>query len=243
MSRQIVMLIMAMTVTLAISLATAHADHAWDMPDRATVRIPDGITGPGCGDECFMPRVATISVGGTVTWWNTDLAFAHTVASGVLADGGPDGVFYSGLLSPFGSFSHTFGEAGEYPYFCMVHPWMNGLVMVHGATQPTAHHMPVTADNITEHETTIEFINLVRAILMETPTGDRFMAWVTISGSILNELLYLIFPEARSWPECLYNMTHGVVPAHGDRFSRHSIHPCKSVAGVRCHSYLASCRA
>jgi predicted secreted protein with PEFG-CTERM motif len=29
-----------------------------------------------------------------------------------------------------GSFSHTFDTAGTYDYFCMVHPWMEGTVIV-----------------------------------------------------------------------------------------------------------------
>jgi hypothetical protein len=28
------------------------------------------------------------------------------------------------------TFSHTFEESGKYPYFCMVHPWMEGVVFV-----------------------------------------------------------------------------------------------------------------
>ena len=28
------------------------------------------------------------------------------------------------------TFSHTFAEAGTFDYFCMVHPWMSGSVMV-----------------------------------------------------------------------------------------------------------------
>jgi len=30
------------------------------------------------------------------------------------------------------SFSHTFDAPGTYPYFCMVHPWMEGTVIVQG---------------------------------------------------------------------------------------------------------------
>ena len=101
----------------------------------ANVLIPEGVTSPGCEEtnECFAPSMVTTSVGGTVTWRNTDLTFAHTVTSGVLTDGGPDGGFASGILIPFESFSYTFEEAGEYPYFCMVHPWMEGMVIVQEA--------------------------------------------------------------------------------------------------------------
>ena len=102
----------------------------------ATVIIPENGASPGCEktNECFVPSTVTIDVGGTVTWRNTDLTFGHTVASGVLIDGGPDGKFSSGVIQPFFSFSYTFEEAGEYPYFCLVHPWMEGLVIVQEVT-------------------------------------------------------------------------------------------------------------
>ncbi|HEU04076.1 MAG TPA: PEFG-CTERM sorting domain-containing protein [Nitrosopumilus sp.] len=86
--------------------------------------------GPNCQDtdECFIPATVTIDVGGEVTWSNDDTA-AHTVTSGSAADG-PDGNFDSSLFMVGTTFSWTFAEAGEYPYFCMVHPWMVGTVIV-----------------------------------------------------------------------------------------------------------------
>jgi predicted secreted protein with PEFG-CTERM motif len=104
--------------------------------DTAIVHNPVGSSVPGCEETdegCFIPSTVTIDVGGEVTWVNDDAA-AHTVTSGILADGGPDGVFDSSLLSPATSFSHKFEEIGEYPYFCLVHPWMEGLVIVQEAT-------------------------------------------------------------------------------------------------------------
>ena len=90
-----------------------------------------GSSVPGCEetDECFIPSVVTVDVGGEVAWINEDVA-AHTITSGILADGGPDGVFDSGLFVSETTFAHTFDSAGVYPYFCMVHPWMSGLVIV-----------------------------------------------------------------------------------------------------------------
>ncbi|MBI1658810.1 MAG: hypothetical protein IS632_08600, partial [Thaumarchaeota archaeon] len=113
-----------------VTSPAAFADHA-----TATVHNPLGSSVPGCEETdegCFIPSTVTIDVGGEVTWVNDDGA-AHTVTSGVLTDGGPDGVFDSGLFMPATSFSHKFEEAGEYPYFCLVHPWMNGLVIVQEA--------------------------------------------------------------------------------------------------------------
>ncbi len=97
----------------------------------ATVSNTDGSSVPGCevANECFVPHMVTIGAGETVTWTNDD-GVAHTVTSGVLADGGPDGMFDSGSFAPGTEFSYTFERAGEYPYYCLVHPWMAGMVVV-----------------------------------------------------------------------------------------------------------------
>ncbi len=95
-----------------------------------TVSAPLESALPGCEetDECFIPSTITVGVGDTVTWSNDDVA-AHTVTSGSAADG-PDGVFDSSLFMAGAEFSWTFDAEGEYPYFCMVHPWMDGTVIV-----------------------------------------------------------------------------------------------------------------
>ncbi len=97
---------------------------------EAVVNIPTGSSAPGCEEtmECFIPSLATVTVGGTVTWFNGDTA-AHTVTSGTVTDGS-DGIFDSSLFLADASFSHTFKEEGVYDYFCIVHPWMTGTVEV-----------------------------------------------------------------------------------------------------------------
>jgi len=108
--------------------------------DSVVVSIPEGSGVPGCEEtnECYIPATVTIGVGGTVTWSNDDTA-AHTVTSGVspnFGGSGPDGIFDSSLFMAGTTFSHTFDEAGEFIYFCMVHPWMQGVVIVQGASEP-----------------------------------------------------------------------------------------------------------
>ncbi len=113
-----------------ISIPSAYADHA-----TATVSLPVGSSVPGCEEtnECYIPYEVTIDVGGEITWTNDDTA-AHTVTSGTPADG-PDGLFDSSLFMAGSSFSVKFDdfEPGEYQYFCMVHPWMEGIVVVQEA--------------------------------------------------------------------------------------------------------------
>lgn len=103
----------------------AYADHP-----TATVSVPAGTSVPGCEEtnECYIPADVTVDVGGDVTWTNDDTA-AHTVTSGT-AEEGPDGNFDSSLFMAGAEFSVTFEEEGEFPYFCMVHPWMVGTVTV-----------------------------------------------------------------------------------------------------------------
>jgi len=108
---------------------SAFAEHG-EGGMAATVTNAPGSSTPGCEetDSCFIPSTVVITVGGTVTWDNTDNA-AHTSSSGTAADG-PDGVFDSSLIMAGGSYSHTFDTAGTFDYFCMVHPWMQGTVIV-----------------------------------------------------------------------------------------------------------------
>ena len=70
----------------------------------------------------------SVDVRKKVTWKNLD-SFSHTVTSGTPEDG-PDGVFDSGLLPNYNYFSHTFYEAGIYDYYCTIHPWMQGMIVV-----------------------------------------------------------------------------------------------------------------
>ena len=100
------------------------------MPFTGTISIPSGASTPGCDatKECFIPSEVTIKVGATVTWSNDDSA-AHTVTSGTPTDG-PDSTFDSSLFMAGTTFTHTFDKAGEYNYFCMVHPWMTGKIQV-----------------------------------------------------------------------------------------------------------------
>jgi len=94
------------------------------------VVIPNEASEPSCAESgsCFSPSEVTISIGDSVTWHNDSTA-AHTVTSGNPEDG-PDGVFDSGLFMNGETFSHTFTESGEYQYFCQIHPWMTGTVIV-----------------------------------------------------------------------------------------------------------------
>ena len=104
---------------------SAFADHS-----KVDINMAVGSSVPGCEEMnmCYMPYNAALDPGGEATWHNIDTA-AHTVSSGTAAEG-LDGIFDSSLVAPEGMFSYKFEEAGTYDYFCMVHPWMTGIVTV-----------------------------------------------------------------------------------------------------------------
>jgi plastocyanin len=77
--------------------------------------------------DAFSPNPIQVSVGTTVTWTNDD-AQPHTVNSGENAM--QSGLFDSPIMPTQATFEYTFTEAGEVPYFCILHPNMVGTVSV-----------------------------------------------------------------------------------------------------------------
>ena len=88
----------------------------------------------GCEDAggCYIPMEATVDVGEKVIFSNTD-SNPHTFTSGSASAATLD-VFNSDLIKAGGSWTLDKElEEGEYPYFCMIHPWMQGLIIVQEA--------------------------------------------------------------------------------------------------------------
>lgn len=70
----------------------------------------------------FDPKEITIAAGTKITWTNHDET-PHTVTSS-------DKSFASKGLDTDDKFEHTFSSAGDFSYFCTVHPFMTGVVHV-----------------------------------------------------------------------------------------------------------------
>lgn len=73
-------------------------------------------------DDAYSPTQLTISAGQTVTFINQD-DDAHTVTS-------TKGWFDSKGLDSSGVWRHTFTKPGTYTYFCELHPFMKGTIVV-----------------------------------------------------------------------------------------------------------------
>ena len=109
----------------------AFADHT-----EVTIEAAAGSGAPGCeetAEGCYIPGTATVDVGGVVIFSNPDSA-AHTFTSGDPTM--PETVqvlFDSSLVMAGSTYEWSPTEAGDVPYFCMVHPWMQGVIIVQEA--------------------------------------------------------------------------------------------------------------
>jgi plastocyanin len=102
----------ASLVAAGLMMATVSAmSHA--APASAAVEI---------GNFTFKSPTLTVKPGTTVTWTNGD-DIPHTVVS-------KDGVFRSKVLDTGDRFSFTFAKAGQFGYFCSLHPHMTGMIIV-----------------------------------------------------------------------------------------------------------------
>jgi len=80
-------------------------------------------------DQSYDPNPVQVKSGHTVTWTNNDFQI-HTVTSGTdSSDPNMGKEFDSSMLSQNQMFSHKFDTAGEFPYFCQLHPTMVGKVV------------------------------------------------------------------------------------------------------------------
>jgi plastocyanin len=111
-----------------------RANRAWRQVMRAAtparVAHPAGDPTDTISDFKFSPSSLTVHVGDTVTWNNVGPT-PHTATAN-------DGSFDTGTLSKGGSASHTFSQPGTFAYFCKLHPFMHGTIVVLAATSSSS---------------------------------------------------------------------------------------------------------
>src|SRR5215208_3401878 len=113
---------------LAVGLISLSIDSIAIFAQTGTsVSIVPGSSAPN-NPKFYDPTPVNVAVGTTVTWTNND-ATLHTAVSGT-PDSGPSGEFDSSYLAKGKTFSHTFDTAGTFDYYCTLHPFMIGQVVV-----------------------------------------------------------------------------------------------------------------
>jgi plastocyanin len=113
---------LTITENMTITANYVEAEH--------TITIPSGAFDPE--NPPYLPEVLTVERGDTVVVFNEDTA-PHSVTSGT----GPEdptaaNLFETGLMFE-GQYAHVETEdldAGDYDYYCFVHPFMQGVLTV-----------------------------------------------------------------------------------------------------------------
>jgi len=80
----------------------------------------------------YDPSPVNVKTGTTIAWINNDPTI-HTVTErkGNNNNNYTSAIeFDSGMLAPNAIFKHTFNTAGTFDYYCLVHPFMTGKVIV-----------------------------------------------------------------------------------------------------------------
>ena len=90
--------------------------------------ISPGSSSPS-NTKFFEPPTTTVKAGTTVTWKNADSTL-HTVTSGSAEGGEPGKDFDSSYMTGGKTFQWTFSTPGTFDYFCTLHPYMKGQVVV-----------------------------------------------------------------------------------------------------------------
>jgi plastocyanin len=115
--------------------AARPADSARPRPEQSIRNEPraHAAADPGVtiSDFQFSASTVTVHAGQTITWTN-DGPSSHTATA-------RNGSFDTGILKKGASASHTFTQPGTFTYFCRIHPFMHGTVIVQPAiTAPAA---------------------------------------------------------------------------------------------------------
>jgi plastocyanin len=115
---------------LAIGLISLSIDSTAIFAQTSfSISIVSGSSAPN-NPKFYDPSPANVAVGTTVTWTNND-ATLHTVYSGTPDDSANGGkLFQSTYMAKGQTFEHKFDTAGTFDYYCTLHPFMIGKIVV-----------------------------------------------------------------------------------------------------------------
>ncbi len=135
------------------------------------VKIPTGAAHEGAPyfwqsvKDGSTSGVVEILIGDTIVWKNADTTF-HTVTSGT-EETGLDGIFDSKEFGPVGEFAYKFSEIGHYPYYCTLHPWMVGTIIVTSGYSIIPNVGKQAGDGITYFNVEYDFNRLLSTVTID----------------------------------------------------------------------------
>lgn len=131
----------SVVISTVIGFAIIASTINFVSAEEYIVSIPFGAYNPELNtptEVWFDPPIISVQVGDQVIWENDDKEM-HVITSGKGSGrfgwmsknfGTPDGYFASERFEPGDSWSFVFDKAGAFEYYCSIHPWMEGVILV-----------------------------------------------------------------------------------------------------------------
>ena len=108
-------------------IVLVHAQLVY-MDEVVEVKISKGSSNIN-NTQFYAPPEVQVAAGSSIKWTNDDNVI-HTVTQGKPSEGGNSTGFNSGPIQPGSTFVHFFDESGTVDYYCTIHPYMIGKVVV-----------------------------------------------------------------------------------------------------------------
>jgi len=186
----------AIVAGIGATTPAAFADpHAIDTADNDLNTPAGDATCLQTEIGCYTPNTLEVKVGHVITMTNTDGTNAHTFTAGTV-DGfaatpsEDDGAFDSGLLMAGDSYDYNADTVGEFPYYCTLHVWMQGVLIVQEAAAEEGMQMEETLEEEIMMEETMEEEVMEEVELMVTITesamGDGTHVYLEFSEIHVN---------------------------------------------------------
>ena len=164
-----------------------------------TINIPTGAASPeapyfwASEKDGNTDGVIIVEKFDIVQWGNADTAL-HTVTSGIPPNA--TGIFDSGLFAGGEYFSYQFNEVGDYPYFCLIHPWMDGVVHVVGSSTSGVQTIIGVGSDAGDGQTTFRLDYILDRNLASITVDEATKSLIlTLSGNSLGDELTIMLPE------------------------------------------------
>lgn len=108
-------------------IVLVHAQLVY-MDEVVEVKISKGSSNIN-NTQFYAPPEVQVAAGSSIKWTNDDNVI-HTVTQGKPSEGGNSTGLNSGPIQPGSTFVHFFDESGTVDYYCTIHPYMIGKVVV-----------------------------------------------------------------------------------------------------------------
>jgi len=177
------------SIFVLFAIATGMASMAPDaFADHHEITITP-ISGSGLDSSCekteegcFSPNTVTVYVGSVIIFSNTDNV-PHTFSSGIPSNDVIGTEFNTGILVSGDSSEWTPENVGTFTYFDMIHPWMQGTIIVQEAGEKT--HTEAVVEEAVVEEAVVEEAVVEEAVVEEAVVEEAVVEEAVVEEAVV----------------------------------------------------------